>query len=147
MKILFVTDLHGCKWKYDLLVNTAQDFRADVVINGGDMLPKDDDLFNQENFIDNFIDEHFQLMNDVEIYYLFYLGNDDLRVFDGIFEEKCNQYPFIVNLVQCKFALRDFEFVSMNWVVDYPFRIKDRCRMDTTDYKFQDQLSRAPEKL
>jgi len=31
MKILFVTDMHGCKWKYDLLVNVAQDFKADVV--------------------------------------------------------------------------------------------------------------------
>jgi len=104
------------------------------------MLPKNDDLFNQGNFIDDFLDEHFQLMNDAEIYYLCYLGNDDLRVFDGIFEEKCNQYPFIVNLAQSKFAIIDFEFVGMNWMVDYPFRLKDRCRMDTTDYKFQDQF-------
>lgn len=34
MKILFVTDMHGCKWKYDLLVNVAQDFKADVVKKG-----------------------------------------------------------------------------------------------------------------
>ena len=27
----------------------------------------------------------------------------------------------------------------MNWVVDYPFRLKDRCRMDTEDYVFQEQ--------
>jgi Icc-related predicted phosphoesterase len=28
----------------------------------------------------------------------------------------------------------------MNWVVDYPFRLKDRCRMDTKDYIFQEQF-------
>jgi hypothetical protein len=28
----------------------------------------------------------------------------------------------------------------MNWVVDYPFQLKDRCRMDTEDYMFQSQL-------
>ena len=33
-----------------------------------------------------------------------------------------------------------FEFVGMNWVVDYPFRLKDRCRMDTADYVFQEQF-------
>ena len=28
----------------------------------------------------------------------------------------------------------------MNWVVDYPFKLKDRCRMDTKDYDFQMQF-------
>jgi hypothetical protein len=28
----------------------------------------------------------------------------------------------------------------MNWVVDYPFRLKDRCRKDTPDYIFQQQF-------
>ncbi|MBI9108443.1 MAG: hypothetical protein JEZ04_16975 [Spirochaetales bacterium] len=27
----------------------------------------------------------------------------------------------------------------MNWVFDYPFRLKDRCRMDYDDYSFQMQ--------
>ena len=34
----------------------------------------------------------------------------------------------------------DREFIGMNWVVDYPFRLKDRCRKDTPDYIFQQQF-------
>ena len=41
---------------------------------------------------------------------------------------------------QRKFKIGDFEFIGMNWVVDYPFRLKDRCRMDTDDYVFQEQF-------
>lgn len=40
MKVVFTTDLHSEIWKYDRLLKAAQDFRADVIINGGDMLPK-----------------------------------------------------------------------------------------------------------
>ena len=39
MKILFVTDLHGDTAKYDRLFKAAEDFQADVVVNGSDMLP------------------------------------------------------------------------------------------------------------
>ena len=51
MRIIFTTDLHGCAWKYDKLCRVAQDFEADVVINSGDMLPKNIDLFQQDKFI------------------------------------------------------------------------------------------------
>ena len=61
-------------------------------------------------------------------------GNDDLRIFDKKFEENCNKYSFVVCLAQRKFEVEGYEFVEMNRVVDYPFRFKDRCRMDTSDY-------------
>ena len=64
MRLLFVADLHGDRWKYKRLLDAAKDSRADVVINGGDMLP----------------------------------WNDDLRIFDQLFEETCNKYPFSVCL-------------------------------------------------
>lgn len=51
MRVLFVTDLHGIKWKYERLFEVARDFQADVVINGGDMLPGNNDLFRQDKFI------------------------------------------------------------------------------------------------
>ena len=46
----------------------------------------------------------------------------------------------MTNLAQRKSEIGRFEFVGMNWVVDYPFRLKDRCRMDTADYVFQEQF-------
>ena len=48
MRVLFITDLHGCIWKYDRLVEAAQEFEADVIINGGDMLPKTENLLAQD---------------------------------------------------------------------------------------------------
>lgn len=139
MKVLFVTDLHGVEWKYDRLFQVAQETRTDVVINGGDMLPRAKNLFSQGDFITNYLDKHLARFNAVGIHYLCYLGNDDLRICDEAFQKTCDKYPFVVNLAQRKFGIGDFEFVGMNWVVDYPFRLKDRCRMDTADYGFQEQ--------
>ncbi|MDO9518308.1 MAG: metallophosphoesterase [Methanosarcinaceae archaeon] len=140
MKILFVTDLHGCKWKYDRLFEVANDFQANVVINGGDMLPKNSELFKQGEFITDHLDDHFAQFNSAGIYYLCYPGNDDLRIYDKQFDNACNKYPLVINLAQRKFEVGGYDFVGMNWVVDYPFRLKDRCRMDTADYIFQEQF-------
>jgi len=140
MRVLFVTDLHGSKWKYERLFEVAKDFQANIVINGGDMLPKNIDPFRQGEFIANYLDNHFAQFNSAGIYYLCYPGNDDLRIFDKQFEDTCNKYSFIVYLAQRKFEVGGYEFIGMNWVVDYPFRLKDRCRMDTDGYTFQEQF-------
>ncbi len=140
MRALFITDLHGCIWKYDRLLEAAQEFETDVIINGGDMLPKTENLLTQDQFITDYLDDHFEKFNDAQIYYLCCLGNDDLRIFDRLFEETCNKYPYVINLAQRKFKIKDYEFIGMNWVVDYPFRLKDRCRMDYKDYIFQEQF-------
>ncbi len=50
---------------------------------------------------------------------------------------------FVVCLAQRKFELGGYEFVGMSWVVGYPFRLKDRCRMDTDDYIFQGQFGKG----
>ncbi len=140
MKVIFVTDLHGAEWKYGRLFSAARDLKADAVINAGDMLPKDGELFQQGKFISSFLKDHFSLFNSAGIYYLCYLGNDDLMIFDKVFEETCNQFSYIIPLAQRKFELNGYEFIGMNWIVDYPFRLKDRCRMDTKDYVFQKQF-------
>jgi Icc-related predicted phosphoesterase len=147
-RLLFVTDLHGSRWKYDRLLPAAQAFQADVVINSGDMLPKGGDLpstssghrFAQGRFITDYLDTHFAQFTAAGIYYLCYLCNDDLRIFDERFEKTCDKYPFVIPLAQRKFEMGGIEFVGFNWVVDYPFRLKDRCRMDTQDYVFQPQF-------
>ncbi|MBE9582108.1 MAG: metallophosphoesterase [Proteobacteria bacterium] len=143
MKVLFTTDLHGAKRKYEGLLDVAQQAQADVVINGGDMLPSVGNLLSQGDYITNYLDAHLREFDEAGIYYLCYLGNDDLRIFDEIFEKTCNKYPLVHNLAQCKIEIGDIEFIGMNWVVDYPFRLKDRCRMDTIDYIFQEQYGTA----
>ena len=140
MKIIFTTDLHGNRSHYDQLLEVATLAEADVVVNSGDMLPKDRDLFEQDRFITGFLDQHFQAINDAGIHYLCYPGNDDLAIFDDLFDDTCRGHSLVTNLAQRMVKIGDHEFVGMNWVVDYPFRLKDRCRMDTRNYIFQTQL-------
>ena len=117
----------------------ARDLQVHAVINGGDMFPFDGDLFNQGDFVTGFLDDHLSKFNSSGIYYLCFPGNDDLKIFDPLFEKICHTYPYIINLAQRKFQIGEYEFIGMNWVVDYPFRLKDRCRMDTKNYTFQKQ--------
>ncbi len=140
MKILFVTDLHGRRWKYDRLLELAKRHGVAALVNGGDMLPKDGDLFEQDKFITGYLKNHFEGFNDSGINYLCYLGNDDLRIFDPLFEETCRPFPFVHDIAQKKIEIKGYEFIGMNWVTDYPFRLKDRCRMDSDDYVFQQQF-------
>lgn len=47
MRIIFVTDIHGDKKKYDKIINTTRNVSASMVINAGDMLLKQGDPFRQ----------------------------------------------------------------------------------------------------
>ena len=143
MKILYVTDLHGDQGKYSRALEIAKAQGAAAVVNGGDMFPTDADLFHQGRFISGFLNRHFKAFDEAGIYCLCYPGNDDLIVFDPLFEEVCQRHPFVIPLAQRKFDLQGFEFIGMNWVADYPFRLKDRCRMDTPETEFGPQLGTA----
>lgn len=121
MKILFTTDLHGNEHYYNRLSEVVRMAEVDVVINGGDMLPKEGNLFAQGEFIADFLAEHFATIDEAGIRYLCYLGNDDLRVFDDVFAQTCGQYPLVTDLAQRKVKIDGYEFIGMNWVVDYPF--------------------------
>lgn len=141
MKILYFTDLHGDQNKYDKVKQLVEKHDIKIIINGGDMLPKDNNLFrDQKNFITEYLGPHFSLFSDKGIYYLNCLGNDDLRIHDELFEETCSKHPFITNIAQKKIIINGFTFIGMNWVDDYPFRLKDRCRVDGPSYIFQHQF-------
>lgn len=141
MKIIYVTDIHGDQSKYWWVLEAAKDKGAYAVVNGGDMLPKEGDLHaEQREFIKGFLDEYFAEYERAGIYHFGYLGNDDLKIYDAAFDRICSKYSRAVNLAQARFKLGSFEFIGMNWVVDYPFQLKDRCRKDKKDYVFQKQF-------
>jgi hypothetical protein len=60
------------------------------------------------------------------------LGNDDLAVYDSIFDRFCNECNYIRNIARRKISVDGYEFIGLDLVVDYPFRLKDRCRKDTS---------------
>jgi Icc-related predicted phosphoesterase len=111
-----------------------------MVVNGGDLLPHSGSPFSEQpRFIKNVLDAHFAAFDAAGIYYLCYPGNDDLMCFDDLFEATCARHPFVHSLAGRTVEVAGYEFVGMNWVVDYPFRLKDRCRMDTAAYVFGPQ--------
>lgn len=141
MRILYVTDLHGNIDKYNSIRKAAQEAFVDVVINGGDMLPKSGDLFvDQRDFITGFLDRHFSEYQDDGIHYFCMLGNDDIASNDSIFDSVIARYSEIKNIAQNRIVLAGYEFIGMNHVADYPFRLKDRCRMDSLDFVFPQQF-------
>jgi Icc-related predicted phosphoesterase len=105
MKLLYVTDIHGIEWKHNEIFQIASSLKPDVVINGGDMLPFKGNVLQQDKFITGFLDEYFSRFESMEIYYLGLLGNDDLRIFDGLFQETCDKYSYVVNMAQTKFEI------------------------------------------
>jgi Icc-related predicted phosphoesterase len=143
MKILYISDLHGDIYKYKQSLKIAEKAGAAMVINGGDMLPKSGSLFDQDEFITGFLENHFAQFEAKWIYYLCFPGNDDLRVFDALFDEVCSAFKYIGNIAQRKVDINGYSFIGMNWVCDYPFLLKDRCRMDSKQYAFPEQLGKA----
>jgi len=95
---------------------------------------------SQRDFLAGFLSPYFREYEKAGIYHLGFLGNDDLKIHDEVFDETCRKYKHVVNLAQRRFELNDYEFIGMNWVVDYPFRLKDRCRRDGPGYVFQGQF-------
>jgi Icc-related predicted phosphoesterase len=144
MKLLFVTDIHGIKWKHSKIFEIASSLRVDVVINGGDMLPFRGNLLHQDKFITGFLDEYFSQFESEGIYYFGLLGNDDLGIFDELFQKTCDKYSRVVNLAQKKFQIEGnkYEFIGMNWVSDLPFGLKDRARKDTKDFIHPKQIGK-----
>jgi Icc-related predicted phosphoesterase len=141
MKLLFVTDLHGNIARYRRVFEAAVIHKAAAVVNGGDMLTLDGDLHDsQRGFVDGFLSAYFAEYEKAGIFHLGFLGNDDLKIHDAAFAEVCQKYKHAVNLAQRRFELNGFEFIGMNWVADYPFRLKDRCRRDGPNYVFQKQF-------
>lgn len=141
MKLLYATDLHGDEAKYRRVFEVAREHGVQAVVNGGDMLSMEGDLHEtQREFIEGFLSGYFSEFEKAGIYHIGLLGNDDLRIHDARFDRICAPYPHAVNLAQARFELGGFEFVGMNWVADYPFRLKDRCRKDREDFVFERQF-------
>lgn len=141
MKILYVTDLHGDKNKYRKLLELAVEKRIDVIVNGGDMLPKlGERHLDQPVFINGFLRDYFAALQEHNIIYLTMLGNDDLLSVDGLFEQVCGEFENIHNIAGKKVLVREYEFIGMNNILDHPFGCKDRV-VTEKDYIPQRQLS------
>lgn len=148
MKILYTTDLHGSNHYYNMIFKKAQHHDVDLVINGGDLLPKTNPIFKQQKGYVRFLERmHFPRWEKAGIHYICCPGNDDARIFDPLLADACNKFEFVhfLSPVGDKVEIADpgtqrvYEFIAFNLVCDYPFGIKDRCRMDRQGFEFPPQ--------
>lgn len=112
-----------------------------VIVNGGDMLPKQCDRHSEQSFfINGFLDEYFEELKKQDITYLAMLGNDDLLAADEMFDNLCDRFENVSNIAGRKFSVNGYEFIGMNYILDHPFGCKDRV-VTETHYIPQRQLS------
>jgi len=145
MKLLYTTDLHGNKEQYKMVHGEAIKSRVQIVINGGDLLPKTNsaEIFQLQSKFFKYLERYFTSFEKMKIYYLCFLGNDDLSIFDERFNRLCQNFKYVINIAQRKIEINGYEFIGMSWIVDCPFRIKDRCRKDTKEYHIGIQYGTA----
>lgn len=131
MKFIYATDLHGDREKYLRLFELGVEKGVNAIVNGGDMFPTKDDLFeNQARFLREFFDDYLAGLNKAGICFIGFPGNDDLEVFDKEYKSILSKYARAHDLAGTSIEVNGIEFVGFNLVVDYPFRLKDRCRLD-----------------
>lgn len=139
-RFLYVTDLHGNRKKYERALALAREARIRLIVNGGDMFPHGRMHEEQARFIREFLDPHLAACQQAGIRYLAMTANDDLRAHDPLFDETCAKYPLVENIAGRRVAVDGFEFIGFNLVTDFPFRLKDRARMDSRRFVFPPQL-------
>jgi Icc-related predicted phosphoesterase len=137
---LFVTDLHGNRRKYERTLALAKKLGAFLVINGGDMFSHGRMHEEQARFVREFLDPLFAQYQAAGIRHLGLLANDDLRAHDPLFDAACGKYLLVENLAGRRISLGAHDFIGMNLVTDFPFRLKDRARMDARDFTFPPQF-------
>src|SRR4030067_607849 len=137
---LFVTDLHGNLRKYERTLSLAVETGAWLVVNGGDMFLHGRMHGDQASFLREFLDPHFAKYQAAGIRYFGFPANDDLRVHDAQFDAICSRYPLVETLAGRKIPAGRWEFIGFNLVTDFPFRLKDRARLDSGEFTIPEQF-------
>lgn len=138
MLILFTSDLHGKRILYEELIKIVAKVKPDILILGGDLLPKLDkgeDLFLiQRSFIKQYFLSFFnRLRQKHSLDIVIMLGNDD---FLSLREElSCKEHSNWFHLIDnSKWVTRsDWEIVAFNLIPETPFPLKDLERRDCVD--------------
>ena len=132
MKILYTTDLHGLKWKYDRIIDLSTSY--DMVIIGADILPKNINNIHKQQF--NFLTKYLpRFFNSINKPIIIDFGNDDHKAFYSDFLQLINEHSKHDNVYYSHLNsvnINGYTFIGMHYVPDYPFRLKDWCRRDNT---------------
>lgn len=145
LKILYTSDLHGIETLYLQLFKKAIAERIDIVIIGGDILPKEGVfeaiIYKQRDFIKNFLSQQLakfkQQMKNTHVYLM--LGNDDWAC--NLPHLKDLEKRRLLKLIDNRlFSLGDgYELIGYNFVPPTPFSIKDFEKLDVGEIDYEPQ--------
>lgn len=77
-RLLYSTDLHGHAQAFETLLNIAVEENIAIIVNGGDMLPKEAWVL-QRPFLRKFFDVYIEKCQDLGIRFYGMFGNDDYK--------------------------------------------------------------------
>jgi len=141
MNCIFVSDLHGSKYKIKNLFKLIKSEKPDGVFIGGDIFPnnyiEDINSFFYNYYIKN-IEE--LIKNKIKSKIFIILGNDDPRIYENLlFEAEAKGYLYYVNCKSIEFF--DLYVVGYSYVPPTPFTLKDWERYDVSRYVDPGSLS------
>jgi len=136
VRLLFASDLHGITPLYDSLEILSRKFKPDLIILGGDLLPKScekgDLLGAQRYFAANTFSLYglklHEINPDVEVGVM--LGNDDYRIMRKELEKI--EYEHTIKLIDNNVweTKSSWQVIGINLVPETPFLLKDMERRD-----------------
>jgi uncharacterized protein len=128
LKFIYATDLHGNCFKYNKILQFAIDNDIKLIHLGADILPKNYDLiYYQKEFTNNFLKKFYKKCHKNNINVLASFGNDDIYIFKDDFKK----YAELAD--EKIFNYADYNFLSYNFVPDYPFGLKTACKLNNHD--------------
>lgn len=133
----FVSDLHGDKERYKILVREIRQDEPKALFIGGDIIPHYSRYFANEDFFADFLLPEFRkLRKEIKDRYpvvFIILGNDDPRIEEAylIEGEKEGLWQYVHNR---KIRFGNFMVYGYACVPPTPFRLKDWERYDVSRY-------------
>jgi len=127
MKVLYATDLHGQTNKFEAVLKVIDNH--DILILGADILPKGEGATEKkiQDFMHNYL---FNFFLTVKIPIIIDFGNDDWVMYYKNFKKVIDIFPNVHISHLNEIKIDEYIFIGMHYVPDYPFGIKDWCRID-----------------
>jgi len=130
MRFIYITDFHGNHSAYKEAFQAAIDFKCQVIVNGGDILPKNFKSGtpfskSQQEFFQSWLLPEAERLRQNGIRFYTQFGNDDAK---GIVHllDKADSLGTMIRLDERGWIrFGEYWILGMPWVPDYPFGLKD----------------------
>jgi uncharacterized protein len=139
-KIIFTSDLHGNDIQYRKLIEYSNKIKAEYLIIGGDIAPKNFFSMRSTEGQRGFLENLKHLFENCSSKVLLMLGNDDFSINADVLQNQ-KEFSYLHNE---RHTIGDFEILGYSFVPITPFQIKDWEKYDLTNvpknYELESEL-------